>query len=108
MEGFGLEVGTTTTGNSGTDAAVTVQKTGTKYTASFTIPRGDKGEQGSTEHDDTLTGDGTSGNPLAIAANQVFSTADKAITDANNMIAPGCYSVDSNSTNVPDMICEGR
>ena len=46
MDGFGLEVGTTTTGNSGTDAAVEIQKTGTKYTANFTIPRGDKGEKG--------------------------------------------------------------
>lgn len=108
VDGFGLEVGTTTTGNSGTDAVVEIQKTGTKYTANFTIPRGDKGEQGSTEHDDTLTGDGTSGNPLAIAANQVFSTADKAITDANNMIAPGCYSVDSNSTNVPYIDMRGQ
>lgn len=108
VDGFGLEVGTTTTGDPGTDAAVEIEKTGTKYTANFTIPRGNKGEQGSTEHDDTLTGDGTSGNPLAIAANQVFSTADKAITDANNMIAPGCYSVDGNSTNVPYIDMRGQ
>lgn len=46
VNSFGLEVGTTTTGESGTDAAVEIQKTGTKYTANFTIPRGDKGEQG--------------------------------------------------------------
>lgn len=45
---------------------------------------------------------------MAIAANQVFSTADKAITDANNMIAPGCYSVDSNSTNVPNIDMRGQ
>lgn len=44
VDGFGLEVGTTTTGNPGTDAAVKIQKTGTKYTANFTIPRGDKGD----------------------------------------------------------------
>lgn len=41
--GFGLEVGTTTTGDPGTDAAVEIEKTGTKYTANFTIPRGDIG-----------------------------------------------------------------
>lgn len=46
VEGFGLEVGTTTTGEPGSDAAVTIQKAGTKYTANFTIPRGDKGEKG--------------------------------------------------------------
>lgn len=43
VDGFGLEVGTTTTGEPGTDAAVEIQKTGTKYTANFTIPRGDIG-----------------------------------------------------------------
>ena len=41
VDGFGLEVGTTTTGDPGTDAAVEIKKTGTKYTANFTIPRGD-------------------------------------------------------------------
>lgn len=46
VDGFGLEVGTTTTGEPGTDAAVEIQKDGTKYTANFTIPRGDKGEKG--------------------------------------------------------------
>lgn len=46
VDGFGLEVGTTTTGEPGTDAAVEIEKTGTKYTANFTIPRGDKGEKG--------------------------------------------------------------
>lgn len=48
VDGFGLQVGTTTTGEPGTDAAVEIQKTGTKYTANFTIPRGDKGEKGDT------------------------------------------------------------
>lgn len=46
VDGFGLEVGTTTTGDPGTDAAVEIEKAGTKYTANFTIPRGDKGEKG--------------------------------------------------------------
>jgi hypothetical protein len=44
VNGFGLQVGTTTTGNPGTNAAVEIRKTGTKYTANFTIPRGDKGD----------------------------------------------------------------
>lgn len=50
VDGFGLEVGTTTTGNSGTDAAVEIEKTGTKYTANFTIPRGDVGPAGVNEN----------------------------------------------------------
>ena len=49
-DGFGLEVGTTTTGEPGTDAAVEIQKQGTKYTANFTIPRGDKGADGVNEN----------------------------------------------------------
>lgn len=50
VDGFGLEVGTTTTGDPGTDAAVEIQKAGTKYTASFTIPRGDVGPAGVNEN----------------------------------------------------------
>ena len=50
VDGFGLEAGTTTTGDPGTDAAVDIQKTGTKYTANFTIPRGDVGPAGVNEN----------------------------------------------------------
>lgn len=50
VDGFGLEVGTTTTGDPGTDAAVAIEKTGTKYTANFTIPRGDIGPAGVNEN----------------------------------------------------------
>jgi len=55
VEGFGLEVGTTTTGEPGTDAAVEIQKNGTKYTANFTIPRGDVGPAGVNENVPTRT-----------------------------------------------------
>ena len=50
VDGFGLEVGTTTTGEPGSDAAVEIQKNGTKYTANFTIPRGDVGPAGVNEN----------------------------------------------------------
>ena len=50
VDGFGLEVGETTTGEPGTDAVVEIQKTGTKYTANFTIPRGDVGPAGVNEN----------------------------------------------------------
>lgn len=50
VDGFGLEVGTTTTGDPGSDVSVEIQKTGTKYTANFTIPRGDVGPAGVNEN----------------------------------------------------------
>lgn len=58
VNGFGLEVGTTTTGEPGTDAAVSIQKNGSKYTANFTIPRGEQGAQGVNENvpTDTVSG----------------------------------------------------
>ena len=87
VDGFGLTVGSVTTGEPGTDAAVDITKTGAKYTANFTIPRGDKGEQASVEHDATLTGNGTSGNPLGMIdgnfINAISKSGDDA--DANNL-----------------------
>ena len=50
VDGFGLEVGTTTTGEPGSEASVEIQKSGTKYTANFTIPRGDVGPAGVNEN----------------------------------------------------------
>lgn len=52
MDGFGLTVGSVTTGEPGTDATVDITKDGAKYTVNFTIPRGEKGEQdvGGTEN----------------------------------------------------------
>lgn len=46
VDGFGLEIGKTITGNPGTDAVVDIAKQGTKYVANFTIPRGDAGANG--------------------------------------------------------------
>ena len=74
VDSFGLTVGSTTTSQPGSNAIVTIKKTGTKYVANFTIPRGEQGPQGpqgagiqSVAHDDTLIGDGTSGTPLGVA-----------------------------------------
>lgn len=50
VDGFGLEVGTTTTGEPGSDASVAIQKNGAKYTANFIIPRGDVGPAGVNEN----------------------------------------------------------
>lgn len=50
VDGFGLTVGSVTTGEPGTDASVGITKTGTKYTADFTIPRGMPGADGVNEN----------------------------------------------------------
>lgn len=103
VDGFGLTVGSVTTGEPGTDAAVDITKTGAKYTANFTIPRGDKGEQASVEHDATLTGDGTSGNPLGMIdgnfINAISKSGDDA--DANNLTANRIYKIDRHWKNMP-------
>ena len=103
VDGFGLTVGSVTTGEPGTDAAVDITKTGAKYTANFTIPRGDKGEQASVEHDATLTGDGTSGNPLGMIdgnfINAISKSGDDA--DANNLTPNRIYKIDKNWENMP-------
>lgn len=50
VDGFGLTVGSVTTGEPGTDANVSIVKDGTKYTADFTIPRGMPGADGVNEN----------------------------------------------------------
>lgn len=88
VDGFGLEVGTTTTGDPGTDAIVNIVKQGTKYVADFTIPRGEKGDPSSgggissIVTDTTLTGDGTSAKKLGIA-NGLVPYTTKNINDGN-------------------------
>lgn len=103
VNGFGLEVGTTTTGEPGSDAAVEIQKQGTKYTANFTIPRGDNGKQATVIHDYTLTGDGTSSNPLRMIdgnfMNAISKSGDEA--DANKLTANRIYKVNKNWGNMP-------
>ena len=103
VEGFGLEVGTTTTGDPGTDASVEIEKTGTKYTANFTIPRGDKGEPASVEHDNTLTGDGTSRTPLGVAAGTAIKPVDNKWSkiDFNDFYTSGIYTFNCAATNAP-------
>ena len=98
VDGFGLKVGTTTTGEPGSNAAVEIQKNGTKYTANFKIPRGDKGEPASVEHDGTLTGDGTASKPLGAAmgsaVNQTYVFAEGAF-DLNNLTDFGIFALNT-------------
>ena len=114
VDGFGLEVGTTTTGDPGTDAAVSIAKQGTKYVADFTIPRGEKGEQGasginSVLTNTTLTGDGTSSSPLGISPgtfiNPISVSGDGA--DANLVEAGKIYVAHGGWKNLPNPIVGG-
>ena len=116
VDGFGLQVGTTTTGEPGTDAAVEIQKAGTKYTANFTIPRGEKGEQGasginSVLTNTTLTGDGTSSNPLGISPGTFITpipkSGDEADTNSSSITSGKIYVVDKNWKNLPDKVIGG-
>lgn len=84
MDGFGLQVGTTTTGNPGTNAAVEIRKTGTKYTANFTIPRGDKGDVPSLSR--------TMANPKSMRWNAI---------DFNDFTENGVYTFNGVPTNSP-------
>lgn len=87
VDGFGLEVGSTTTGKPGTNAAVAIQKTGTKYTANFTIPRGDKGEKG-----DTPSLSRTMADPESQGWNAI---------DFNDFTENGVYTFNGTPTNSP-------
>lgn len=106
VDGFGLEVGTTTTGEPGSDAAVEIQKQGTKYTANFTIPRGDKGDQASVAHDGTLNGDGTANKPLGAAmgsaVNQTYVFADSAF-DLNNLTDFGIFALNNDKHTIANI-----
>ena len=105
VDGFGLEAGTTTTGEPGTDAAVEIQKNGNKYTANFTIPRGDKGEQTPVVHDATLTGDGTSVSPLGVVSGTVINPVDNQwnAIDFNDFTENGVYTFNGDPTNGPNV-----
>lgn len=103
VDGFGLTVGRVTTGEPGTDASVDITKDGTKYTANFTIPRGDKGEQASVEHDATLTGDGTSRTPLGVVDGTAIKPVDNrwSAIDFNDFYTSGIYTFNCAATNAP-------
>lgn len=83
-----------------------IAKQGTKYVAGFTIPRGDKGEQASVEHDDTLTGDGTAGNPLGAvigsAVNQTFIFSGDSF-DLNNLTDFGIFAINNDKKTIANI-----
>ena len=87
VDGFGLQVGTTTTGNPGTNAVVEIRKTGTKYTANFTIPRGYDGRNG-----DTPSLSRTMADPESQRWNPI---------DFNDFTENGVYTFNGDPTNSP-------
>ena len=102
VDGFELTVGSTTTSEPGGDAVVTIEKTGTKYVANFTIPRGEQGPNGSTivTHDNTLTGDGTISNPLRLTPG-TMSSGSTEVADCNNITSQGRYTIQRPIQNSP-------
>lgn len=92
VDGFGLTVGSTTTGEPGTDAIAEIHKEGNKYIADFTIPRGDQGEPSPLVTDTTLTGDGTSAKPLGVIPGFMPTiTKNTWNADLNELTTPGIY-----------------
>ena len=84
----------TETGPAGSQASVNVTKLGNgSYKLDFTIPTGERGPKGdpgdltTVAHDDTLTGNGTSGTPLGVNA---YTSLDNN-TDFNNVRTFGIY-----------------
>ena len=81
------------TGPAGSQASVKVTKDGASYDLAFTIPRGPQGPKGdpgdltTVAHDATLTGAGTSGNPLGVNAYTILDDN----TDFNNVRTFGIY-----------------
>ena len=62
-----IAVGTTTTGEAGTNAKVTMSKTGTTYTFNFTIPKGDTGAAGTNGAKGDKGDKGEKGDPFTYA-----------------------------------------
>jgi hypothetical protein len=68
-----MKVGTTTTGNAGTNASVTMSQSGTTYTMNFTIPRGANGTNGT---NGTNGKDGADGK-TPVKGTDYYTEADK-------------------------------
>lgn len=85
VDGFGLEVGATTTGEPGTDASVNITKQGTKYVADFTIPRGEQGPQGSSGDAASLETALTSGGVLVYEADWLTGSPSTSPSSATNI-----------------------
>lgn len=110
VDGFGLEAGTTTTGEPGTEASVEITKDGTKYKANFTIPRGADGkdvDSGSGEMQtvtvsEPLTGNGTADSPLGIGMIPIGKggTGSSDVKEAGRNLFKG--NIDASGGNIND------
>lgn len=79
---------------------INIETSGNQITISY-VGGGSSGGLSAVAHDNTLTGDGTSGNPLAIAAGNAFSKPIQTAWNLNDAKIPGLYELSASSSNGP-------
>lgn len=98
------------TGPAGSQASVKVTKDGASYDLAFTIPRGPQGPKGEpgdafdAHFNDTIVGNGSSGNPYRVADGTMITiTVVPENTDLNTVTEAGVYElVNTGYQNLPD------
>lgn len=114
-DNFGVTASATASAPGGA-ASVNVTKKGTSYDLAFTIPRGAQGPKGDpgdafdAHFNDTIAGDGSSGNPYRVADGTMISiTAVPQDTDLNTIMKAGVYElINTGYQNLPDNMTEVR
>lgn len=114
-DNFGVTASATASEPGGA-ASVNVTKKGTSYDLAFTIPRGAQGPKGDpgdafdAHFNETIVGDGSSGNPYRVADGTMITiTAVPENTDLNTVIEAGVYELISTSyQNLPDNMTSVR
>lgn len=106
------------TGPAGSQASVNVTRLSNgSYKLDFTIPTGERGPKGdpgdltTVAHDDTLTGDGTSGNPISVSKGTLITPRTsiyEASLDLNDVRNVGVYDLrlQQGSSNTPIPVTE--
>ena len=115
VDNFGVTASATASEPGGV-ASVNVTKKGTSYDLAFTIPRGAQGPKGDpgdafdAHFNDTIVGDGSSGNPYRVADGTMITiTAVPQDTDLNTVIEAGVYELlYTGYQNLPDNMTEVR
>lgn len=114
-DNFGVTASATASAPGGA-ASVNVTKKGTSYDLAFTIPRGAQGPKGDpgdafdAHFNDTIVGDGSSGNPYRVAPGTMITiTAIPQNTDLNTITKAGVYELIANGyQNLPDNLTQVR
>lgn len=79
---------------------INIATSGNQVTISY-AGGGSAGGLSAVAHDDTLTGNGTSGSPLAIADGNTFSKPIQTVRNLNDAKIPGLYELSAGSSNGP-------